>query len=127
MDLDQYIAEREARDPEFKAAMEEMRPQYEFQRALIMARVEAGITQREMAERLGVKQAALARWEAGQTVPTLDTLYRVAIALDLDFTVTPQAPLVVTPHRAREASADAGLPPASARRDRRCGGRSSRI
>jgi transcriptional regulator with XRE-family HTH domain len=108
MDLDQYIAEREARDPEFKAAMEEMRPQYEFRKALVMARVEAGITQREMAERLGVKQAALARWEAGETMPTLDTLYRVAIALDLDFAITPEAPLVVTPHRARQAACGRG-------------------
>ncbi len=102
MDLDQYIAEREARDPEFKAAMEEMRPQYEFQRALIGARVEAGITQREMAKRLEVKQSAIARWEAGETMPTLDTLFRVSKALQLDFTVTPEVPLVVTPHRLRE-------------------------
>jgi transcriptional regulator with XRE-family HTH domain len=102
MDLDQYIAEREARDPEFKAAREEMRPQYEFQRALIMARVEAGITQREMATRLEVKQSAIARWEAGQIMPTLDTLFRVSKSLGLAFTVTPETPLVVTRHRAAE-------------------------
>jgi HTH-type transcriptional regulator/antitoxin HipB len=104
MDLEQYISERESRDPEFKAAMEEMRPQFEFQRALIMARVEAGITQREMAKRLEVKQSAVARWEAGETMPTLDTLFRVSKALRLDFTVTPEVPLVVTPHRARGAA-----------------------
>jgi transcriptional regulator with XRE-family HTH domain len=107
-DLDQYIAEREARDPEFKAAREEMRPQYEFQRALIMARVEGGITQREMAGRLGVKQSALARWEAGETMPTLDTLFRVAKTLDLDFTITPEAPLLITPHRVAEAACGRG-------------------
>jgi transcriptional regulator with XRE-family HTH domain len=103
-----YVAERQARDPEFKAAWEETRPQFEFRRALVMARIEAGLTQREMAERLGVKQAAVARWEAGETMPTLDTLFRVAKALELDFTVTPDAPLVVTPHRVREAAAPSG-------------------
>ena len=102
-DLDQYIAEREARDPEFKAAREESRAQFEFQRALVMYRIEAGITQREMAKRLEVKQPALARWEAGETMPTLDTLFRVAKALQLDFSVTPERPLVVTPHRAPRA------------------------
>ena len=92
-----YVAEREARDPEFRAAREETRPQFEFRRALVAARVESGLTQREMAERLGVKQPALARWEAGETMPTLDTLFRVAQALQLDFAITPDAPLTVTP------------------------------
>lgn len=104
----EYVADREARDPEFRAAREEMRPQFEFRRVLVVARIEAGLTQREMAERLGVKQAAIGRWEAGETMPTLDTLFRVAKALGLDFTVTPDAPLVVTPHRVREAAAPTG-------------------
>ncbi len=104
-DLDRYIAEREARDPEFKAAREESRAQFEFQRTLVMYRIEAGITQREMAKRLGVKQPALARWEAGETMPTLETLFRVAKALQLDFAVTPESPLLVTPHRVQKAVA----------------------
>jgi DNA-binding XRE family transcriptional regulator len=93
-----YVAEREARDPEFKAARHETGPQFEFRRALLEARIDAGLTQREMAERLGVQQPALARWEAGETMPTLSTLFRVAKALRLDFSITPDDPLVVT-HR----------------------------
>ncbi len=93
-----YVAEREACDVEFKAARRDTRPQFEFRRALLVARADAGLTQREMAERLGVKQPALARWEAGETMPTLDTLFRVAKALQLDFSVTPNDPLVVTHH-----------------------------
>ncbi len=107
-DLDQYIAEREARDPEFKAAMEELRPQYEFQRALIRARIDLKLTQREMAQRLQVKQSAIARWEVGRTMPTLDTLFRVSKALGLDFTITPEAPLVITPHRVAKAACGRG-------------------
>jgi transcriptional regulator with XRE-family HTH domain len=94
-----YVAEREARDPEFRAEREELRPEFEFRRALVTARIDSRLTQREMAERLGVKQAAVARWEAGETMPTLDTLFRVAKALGLDFTVTPDVPLAVNPHR----------------------------
>lgn len=92
------VAEREARDPEFKAARHETRPQFGFRRALLEARIDSGLTQREMAERLGVKQPALARWEAGETMPTLDTLFRVAKTLQLDFSITPDAPLIVTHH-----------------------------
>ena len=98
MNWREYVAEREATDPEFKAAREEMRPQFEFRLALVSARIEGGLTQRDLARRLGVKQSALARWEAGQTMPTLDTLFRVAQTLDLDFAITPDARLVVTPH-----------------------------
>jgi transcriptional regulator with XRE-family HTH domain len=100
MNWDQYVTEREASDPEFKTAREEMRPQFEFRLALVSARIESELTQRDLAQRLGVKQSALARWEAGQTMPTLDTLFRVAKTLNLDFTITPDEPLVVTPHSA---------------------------
>lgn len=100
MNHQEYIAEREACDPEFRKLREATRPQFEFRRALIQARLDAGMTQRQMAERLGVKQPALARWEAGTTMPTLDTLYRLAKALDLTFVITPDAPLIVRAHKA---------------------------
>ncbi len=97
---EEYVRDREARDPDFREERERRRPQFEFRRALIEARLDAGLTQCAMAHRLGVKQSALARWEAGDTMPTLETLYRLAKALDLEFRVTPDSPLVVTSHRA---------------------------
>lgn len=100
MDWKECLAEMEGADPALKAAREELRPQYEFRRALIAARLDAGLTQRQMAERLGVKQPALARWEAGETMPTLVTLHRIAQVLVLDFTITPDTPLAVRPHKA---------------------------
>ena len=72
-------------------------------RPLVAARIESGPTQREMAERFGVEQPALARREAGETTPTLDTLLRVAKAPQLDFAITPHAPLTVTPHQPASA------------------------
>ena len=100
MDWKECLAAMEAADPALKAARLALRPQSEFRRALIVARLEAGLTQRQMAERLGIKQPALARWEAGETLPTLTTLHRVAQVLGLEFTITPDAPLMVRPHRA---------------------------
>ena len=38
------------------------------------ARREAGLTQRELAERVGTTQSAVARWETGAESPRLDTL-----------------------------------------------------
>ena len=100
MDWKECLADMEAADPALKAARLALRPQSEFRRALIVARLEAGLTQRQMAERLGIKQPALARWEAGETLPTLTTLHRVAQVLGLELTITPDTPLAVRPHEA---------------------------
>ncbi|MDH4307996.1 MAG: helix-turn-helix domain-containing protein [Acidimicrobiia bacterium] len=51
------------------------------------AREAAGLSQRELAARMGTSQAAVARLEAGGVGATLTTLQRVAAALDLTVTV----------------------------------------
>src|SRR5688500_1344399 len=47
------------------------------------AREAAGLSQRDLAARMGTSQAAIARLEAGGVGATLTTLQRVATALDL--------------------------------------------
>jgi transcriptional regulator with XRE-family HTH domain len=51
------------------------------------AREAAGLSQRELAARMGTSQAAVARLEAGGVGATLTTLQKVAAALDLTVTV----------------------------------------
>lgn len=51
------------------------------------ARETAGLTQRELAARMGTSQAAVARLEAGGVGATLTTLQRVAAALGLELSV----------------------------------------
>ncbi|HPU14147.1 MAG TPA: helix-turn-helix transcriptional regulator [Aeromicrobium sp.] len=46
------------------------------------------LSQRELAELCGTTQSAIARFEAGSRPPKLDTLLRIAAALDCDLTVT---------------------------------------
>ena len=86
-----YIAEREARDPAFRTAREAGRPQYEFRRALIGARLASGLTQAELAERMGTRQSAVSRLENGTSNPTLDMLVRLAKALSVSFEITRDA------------------------------------
>lgn len=100
MNFDDYVAKREARDPAFRDACERLRPQFEFRKALIGARLAAGLTQKHLAEKMGTSQAAIARLESGTRLPTLDTLYRLAQVLGVDFTITPHEPLTVRPHQA---------------------------
>lgn len=56
------------------------------------ARDAAGITQRELATRMGTSQAAVARLEAGGVGATLTTLHRVAVALDMELSVELRPP-----------------------------------
>ena len=51
------------------------------------AREAARLSQRELAERMGTSQAAVARLEGGGVGATLTTLHRVAVALGMELTV----------------------------------------
>lgn len=51
-------------------------------------RTGAGLTQTELARRMGTTQSSIARVEAGGSLPTLDLLDRVGRALDAQITLT---------------------------------------
>lgn len=99
MNYREHITDMEANDPAFRAAREELRPQHEFRRALIGSRLAAGLTQHQLAEKMGTTQSAIARLESGSQSPILDTLCRLATVLGVDFTITPHEPLTVRPHK----------------------------
>jgi predicted transcriptional regulator len=50
-------------------------------------RVEMGLSQRELAELCGTTQSAIARLERGGRPPRIDTLLRIADALDCELVV----------------------------------------
>jgi len=68
------------KDAKVSEAFEEMGPEFEVAHALIAARVEAGLTQEEVAKRMGTTQSVVARLEGGRTLPSIKSLYRYAEA-----------------------------------------------
>jgi transcriptional regulator with XRE-family HTH domain len=52
-----------------------------FRAMVYRLRTEAGLTQAELAERMGTTQSAIARMEGGGARPTLETLEKLAVAL----------------------------------------------
>jgi predicted transcriptional regulator len=50
-------------------------------------RVDGGLSQRELAELVGTTQSAIARLERGGRPPRIDTLLKIAEALDCDLAV----------------------------------------
>ena len=83
---DEYVSQRAARDPAFCAARAASQPLYEFQRAVVAARLAAGLTQQQLAERVRTGQSVIARIEGGGHPPRLDTLQKRAAACGTEFT-----------------------------------------
>lgn len=57
--------------------------------SLINQRHSKGMTQKELAEASCLTQSVIARLESKKAIPQLDTLLKVASALDCDITVIP--------------------------------------
>jgi HTH-type transcriptional regulator / antitoxin HipB len=74
--------------PEAAAAYEQTRLRFELAEAVRTRREELGWSQRQLAERAGMTQPGIARFEAGGTTPTLPLLERLAQALSLTLTVS---------------------------------------
>jgi DNA-binding XRE family transcriptional regulator len=77
------LAELKARlleEPETRTAYESMEAEYGIARELIAARTRAGLSQAQVAERMGTSQSTIARLESGRTLPSLRTLDRYARA-----------------------------------------------
>jgi DNA-binding XRE family transcriptional regulator len=79
-DFKKYLAQQ-MEDPAFAAEYEAQRPEYEAIRAVIAARLACNMTQKELAEKTGIRQSNISRIENGSASPTIDTLARIAAGL----------------------------------------------
>jgi len=89
-ETDPTVAERDAyfADPANAAAIEEQQARMDLMIALYNARKEAGLTQQELAKRLGTKQTYIAALERGRKNITFSTLSRYARACGKKVAVT---------------------------------------
>ena len=67
-------------DPEIRTEYEALETEYALACELIAARTRAGLSQEQVAERMGTSQSTVARLESGRTLPSLRTLDRYARA-----------------------------------------------
>ena len=75
------VKERILKNPEVKAHYDALTERYALIEAFIAVRADAGLTQEEIARRIGTTQSAIARLESGKVSPSLDTLYKYAKAV----------------------------------------------
>ena len=68
-------------NPAVKAEYDQLGPQYEAIRAAIASRKSAGLTQKQLAEKMGTAQANISRFENGNANPSLDFLHKYFFVL----------------------------------------------
>lgn len=94
-DTDQELVDFEAwvaanvdeSDPEYQAGYEKAGRAAVIAELVYTARTQAGLTQAQLAERMGTSSSAVSRLESAGTVPTVTTLARLAEALGLQLSV----------------------------------------
>lgn len=75
------LKDRLLASPEVKAEYDRLGPVYALVGAMVEARHEAGLTQQELAGRMGTTQSVVARLENAHHMPSLDLVTRYAAAL----------------------------------------------
>lgn len=85
------VAKRWMKEPGFKAGYDALDEEFALASQLIEARSRAGLTQAEVAERMGTSQSTVARLESGTAKPSLSTLKRFAQATGARVRVTLEA------------------------------------
>ena len=68
------------KNKDYRQAYDELAPEFALARAVIKARVTAGLTQEQLAQRMETTQSVIARLESGRTRPSTQTLDRLASA-----------------------------------------------
>src|SRR5215471_6396817 len=68
------------KEPKYKKAYKALEEEFVLASALIDARTRAGLTQQELAKKMGTTQPVVARLESGRVRPSMRTLERLAEA-----------------------------------------------
>lgn len=68
------------KEPKYRKAYDSLEDEFAVAKAVIAARNRAGLTQTELARKMGTTQPVVARMEGGRIQPSLRTLKRLADA-----------------------------------------------
>jgi transcriptional regulator with XRE-family HTH domain len=86
IDVEDVLAE-DLQDPEFKAEWDRLAAARVVAELVAETRVQKGLSQTALARLAGVSQPVIARIESGEHSPTIETLIKLANALDIELVV----------------------------------------
>ncbi len=77
-----FLAEK-LQDQDFKREYDALEPEFNIIQAIIDARKNSGMTQKELAEKTGINQCDISKLENGNANPSLRTLQRLANGMNM--------------------------------------------
>lgn len=84
--FDNYLKDK-MKDPAFRAEYEALEPEFAIMQAIVDARKESGLAQKQLSEKTGITQADISRMERGGANPSLHTLQRLAAGMNMKLKV----------------------------------------
>ena len=66
--------------PDYKKEFDASKMEFELARHLIQARIQSGLSQEQLAAKMGTSQSTIARLESGSSMPSMRTLTKFARA-----------------------------------------------
>lgn len=72
---------KQMKDPAFQQEYDALEPEYDIIQAMIDARKNSGLTQKELAMKTGIAQSDISKLEHGNANPSLRTLQRLAAGM----------------------------------------------
>ena len=81
-DFDRLL-EEELKNPEFQKEWNALEPEFNIIQAMVTARKNSHLTQKELAQKTGINQADISKLENGNANPTLSLLQRLAEGMDM--------------------------------------------
>ena len=83
MDDFEKLLDDQLKGPEFRAEWDALQPERALVQAMIDARRRTGLTQKQLAERTGISQSDISKFETGGGNPSLRTLQRLAAGMGM--------------------------------------------
>ena len=75
------------KDSDFKKEWDDIQPEMDVIRTVMNARIEQGLTQKELADRIGMNQADISKLENGTRNPSLRLLKKLASGLGMQLSI----------------------------------------
>ena len=79
--------EKQLQDPVFKKEFDALEPEYQIVEAILKARAEKSLTQKELSAACGITQSDISKLENGTANPSLRTLKRIAAAFNMQLQI----------------------------------------
>ena len=79
-DFNKYL-DKQLQNENFRKEYEALEPEYAIMKAVLDARIESGLTQKELSDLSGITQGDISRLENGNGNPSIRTLKRLANAM----------------------------------------------